>query len=161
VDTEEGDDDAKDEIECDEELVERARLAREEAIHQSCERDGERIHARGGSNEDPLPEVRVGVFPVFEAGFRPRVGKVDEKDEADEDEDSRSERRDPVAPENEEAIGNEPGDEDEEQPNDNFGAPPPTQECQWVYRGRLVQGLRLPVLDGGALRLRILDADEE
>jgi len=138
VDAEEGDNDAEDEIECDEELVERARLAREEAIHQSRERDGERIHARGRSNEDPLPEIRVGVFPVFEASFCPRVGKVDEKDEADEDEDSRSERRDPVAPENEEAVGNEPGDEDEKQPGDHFRAPPPMQECQRMYLGQIV-----------------------
>jgi len=59
VDAEDGNNDAKDEIECNEELVERARLAREEAIHQSRECDGERIHARGRSDEDPLPEIRV------------------------------------------------------------------------------------------------------
>jgi len=33
----------------------------------------------------------TGVFPVFETGFRPRVGKVDEKDQTDENEDGGSE----------------------------------------------------------------------
>ena len=92
VDAEDGDNDAEDEIECDEELVERARLASEEAIHQSRERDGEGIHARSRSDEDPLPEIRVRVFPVFETSFCPRVGKVDKKDETDENKDGGPER---------------------------------------------------------------------
>lgn len=50
VDAEDGNNDAEDEIKCDKELIERARLAREEAIHQSRERDGEGIHARGRSD---------------------------------------------------------------------------------------------------------------
>ena len=130
MDTEDGDDDAEDQIKCDKELVERARLAREEAIHQSRERDGEGIHARGRSNEDPLPEIGVGVFPVFEAGFCPRVGKVDEQNQTDENEDGGSERCDPVAPKDKEAVRDEPGDQDQDQPGDNLRAPPPVQECQ-------------------------------
>ncbi len=137
VDAEDGDNDTEDEIECDKELVERARLAREEAIHQPRERDGESIHARGRSDEDPLPEIRVGVFPVFEAGFCPRVGKVDKQNETNENEDGGSERCNPVAPEDKEAVRDEPGDEDEEQPGDNLRAPPPAQEYQWIYLGRM------------------------
>jgi len=75
MDAEDGNNDAEDEIECNKELVEHARPASEEAIHQSRECDGERIHARGRSDEDPPLEIRVGVFPVFETRFRPRVGK--------------------------------------------------------------------------------------
>jgi hypothetical protein len=134
---EDGNNDAKDEIECNEELVEGARLARKEAIHEPRERDGKRIHARSGSDEDPLPDIRVGVLPVFEASLCPRVGKVDEKDEADENEDGGSERCDPVTPEDEKSVGDKPGDEYEEQPGNNFRAPPPTQECQWIHIGQV------------------------
>jgi len=63
VDAEDGNNDAEDEVDCNEGLVERARLASEEAIHQSRECNGERIreriHARGRSDEDPLPEIRA------------------------------------------------------------------------------------------------------
>jgi hypothetical protein len=124
---EDGNNDAKDEIEYNEELVEGARLAREEPIHEPRERDGECIHARSGSDEDPLPDIRIG---VLQASLCPRVGKVDEKDETNEDEDGGSERCDPVTPEDEKSVGDKPGDEYEEQPGNNFRAPPPTQEFQ-------------------------------
>jgi len=107
VDAEDGNNDEEDEIECNEELVEHVRLAREEAIHQSREHR----HARGRSDDDPLPEIRVGVFPVFETGFHPRVGTVDEKDQTDEKEDGGSEGCDQVVPEDEEAVRDEPGDD--------------------------------------------------
>ena len=55
------------------------------------------------------------------------MGKVDKKHETDEYEDSCSKGCDPIAPEDEEAVGNEPGDENEDQPGDNFGTPPPMQ----------------------------------
>ena len=45
-DAEDGNDDAEDEVERDEELVERARLAREEAVHQSREHYGNWVHSR-------------------------------------------------------------------------------------------------------------------
>ena len=60
-----GNDDAEDKVEHNEELVERARLAREEAVHESRERNGNCVHSRGWADEDPLPEVRLGVFPIF------------------------------------------------------------------------------------------------
>ena len=53
------------------ELVEGARLAREEAVHDPRKRDRECIHARRWSNEGPLPDFRFRVFPVFEADFCP------------------------------------------------------------------------------------------
>jgi len=42
------------------------------------------------------------------------VGKIDEKDETDENEDGGSEGCDPVAPEDGETVRDEPGDEDKE-----------------------------------------------
>ena len=58
------------------------------------------------------------------------MGKVDEEDETDENKDGCSKRCDPVAPKDEEAVRDEPGNENEEQPGGNFGAPPPVHECQ-------------------------------
>ena len=42
------------------------------------------VRPRRRPDEDPLPVIRVGAFPVLEAGLRPRVGKVDEEDGRDE-----------------------------------------------------------------------------
>jgi hypothetical protein len=72
-----------------------------------------------------------------------------------------SERCDPVAPEDAEAVRNELGDKDEEQSGDDFGPPPPTEEYQRMYPGQKIWWLSVPVLDGGGLGPRILDADQE
>lgn len=78
---------AEREVEGDEEAVERAPGRGEERVEHAGERDRGDVHARRGADEDPLPEVRVGLFPVLEAGFGPGVREVDEEDKTEEDED--------------------------------------------------------------------------
>jgi len=84
VHAEGGGEDTEEHVGCGDELIERARLPREEAVHQPRERGRERVRPRHRPDEDPLPDIRVGVFLVLEAGLRSRVGKVDEEDETDE-----------------------------------------------------------------------------
>jgi hypothetical protein len=38
------------------------------------------VLGEGRTDQDPLPQWGVGLFPPFEAGLGPRVGKVDEED---------------------------------------------------------------------------------
>ena len=80
-------DDAQRQVERDEEAVQRAARAREERVEDARDRDRGGVHACGRADEDPLPEVRVGVLPVLEAGLGPGMREVDEEDEAEEDED--------------------------------------------------------------------------
>lgn len=77
VDARDGDDDAQREVHRDEEAVECAAGAGEEPVQQSRKCDARGVHGRGGADENPLPEIRARVFPVFQAGFGPRVREVD------------------------------------------------------------------------------------
>jgi hypothetical protein len=52
------------------------------------------------------------------------VRHVDEEDETEEDEDAGADEGDVVTPEDEEAVGDEEGERDEDEPEEDFGAPP-------------------------------------
>ncbi len=121
---------AEREVERDEEAVKRAPGRGKERVEHAGERDRGDVHARGGADEDPLPEVRVGLFPVLEAGLSPRVREVDEEDEAEEDEDGSTDHRDVVAPEHEEAVRDEERHDDQNKPEEGFGTPP-SAICQY------------------------------
>jgi hypothetical protein len=56
------------------------------------------------------------------------VGEVDEEDEAEEDEEGGADEGDVVAPEDEEAIWNEEGDNEKNKPDEYFGTPPATRK---------------------------------
>lgn len=50
--------------------------------------------------------------------------EVDEEDETEEDEYCGTDKRDVVAPEDEEAVGDEEGYDDKNEPKEDFRAPP-------------------------------------
>lgn len=125
------DEHAEREVEGDEELVERAAVAGEERVEHARERDRRGVRAGRRADQDPLPRVRARrrVLPFVEARFGPRVSEVDEEDEAEEDEERRANERDVVAPEHEEAIRDEEGSGDEDEPKQDLRAPPAVLNC--------------------------------
>jgi hypothetical protein len=69
MDTHNGDDKAKGEVEGYKELIEGASGTSKERIEETSESYRERIHQCRRSNEDPLPEIGGRIFPIFDAGF--------------------------------------------------------------------------------------------
>ena len=124
MNTHDCDDDAEGEVEGDEEAVERAPGPGEEGVEDTGERDCGGVHARSRADENPLPEVRVGLFPVLKASLRPGVREVNEEDEAEEDEYGCAYHGDIVAPEHEEAVRDEERHDDQDDPEQNLGTPP-------------------------------------
>jgi hypothetical protein len=119
------DEHAEREVEGDEEAVERAPARREVRIEDAGESNRADVRARGAADEDPLPHVAVTVLPVVEARLRPRVRKVDEENEAEEDEDCGTDQCNVIAPDHEEAVGDDEGDAQEGKPEENLRSPPP------------------------------------
>lgn len=108
VDAYESDEDAQGEVERNEELVECAASACEKDVEEYGEDDRRGVETDSGTDEEELPEPRViGCrVDVVEAGFGPRVGKVDKEDEAEDDEKCSANERKVVAPKDEKAVGN-------------------------------------------------------
>lgn len=125
VHAQDGGDETEGEVEGDEETVERAPRTGKERIQDAGESNRRGVHARGGTDEDPLPEVRVGLLPVLETSLRPGVREVDEEDKTEQDEDGRADECDIVPPEHEEAVRDEEGYDKEDEPEEDFRAPPP------------------------------------
>jgi len=66
-----GDDDAEGKVEGYKELIESASRTSEERVEETSKSYCERIHYCRGPDEDPLPKIGSGIFPVFEASFGP------------------------------------------------------------------------------------------
>lgn len=137
MDAQDRDYEAQREVERDEEPVERAPRAREEAVQQPRQRYGKGVHGCRRPDENPLPEVRRRVLPVLDAHLRPGVRKVDEEDQAEEDEYGGADEGDVVAPEDEEAVWDEEGDGDEDEPDECLWTPPSVLDLSPLLLGRL------------------------
>jgi hypothetical protein len=96
----------------------------EEDVLEDYEDDRDDVQSEGRRDEGPLPPGRVRLLPLLEARLGPRVGKVNEEDQAEEDEESGSGERDVGGVEDEEGVGDGEGGEDEDDPDSNFRAPP-------------------------------------
>lgn len=124
VHTEHSDRHTQRQVDRDEHTVERAPGPREEGVEEAGEGEGGDVGGGGGENKDPLPSVGGGALPLFDAGFGPGVGEVDEEDEAEEDKEGGADEGDIVAPEDEEAVWDEEGGGHEDKPEEHFRAPP-------------------------------------
>lgn len=123
-------------------LVHRAAGAGKEYVHKDRESDGANVHAEGAAKEDPAPDLRVGFFDLFEAGLGPGVCEVDEKDEAEEQEEHGADQSKVVAPDEEETLGDKESGDDQEQPGDDLWSP-------------------VPVLNSGTAVTSVIDAEED
>jgi hypothetical protein len=79
-------DDRQDEVGRDEEGVGLAVAAAKEDEEDDSKGNREDEGAKGRANEDELPDGRVGVLPARQERLGERVGKVDEKEKAEQDE---------------------------------------------------------------------------
>ena len=126
VDTEEGNDDGKGKIKRDEKLVECAARACEVRVQHASHGKGCHIHARGRTDENPLPEIGIaGILPILETSLRPGVSEVHQEDQPEKDEESRADERDVVSPEHKKAIWDEERYDDKHKPEQGL-RPPPT-----------------------------------
>jgi hypothetical protein len=124
ADSEDGNNDSEDQVGGDEERVEPASATREKDVQDDGERNSGDEEPERRSDEDELPEIRIGLFPILEAGFGPGMGKVDEEDETDEDEEAGADGRDVGTVGHEEFVGDEEGEEGEEEVETDLDAPP-------------------------------------
>jgi hypothetical protein len=86
------------------------------------------------------------------------VSEVHKENKAQEDEDSCSYKRYVVAPEHEEAIRNEEGDDDQDKPQENLW-PPPTVSTSSVKFGICIN-VCAPILYSSSLVSSVLDANK-
>jgi hypothetical protein len=158
VNAEYGYDDGEGKVEWDEEAVECAtrtcKVPIEHAGHGQCCS----IHARGRTDENPLPEIGViGVLPVLETCLWPGMGEVYEKDQAKDDEDGGADEGNVVSPEYKETIGDEERYDNEYKPKQDLRSPPTailwTKTLAWFR-------YHSPILDGCAFVTSIANAKE-
>lgn len=116
--------DTEREVERDEEAIECASGSGKEGVEDTGERDRCGVHSRCRADENPLPKVRIRLFPVLKTCLRPRVREVDEENEAEEDEYRGTNEGDIVAPEHEKAVRDEEGYGDQDEPEEDLGTPP-------------------------------------
>ena len=85
--------------------------------------------------------------------------EVDKENETKKDEHSGADHGDVVAPEHEETIRDEEGEDDKDEPEQHFRTPPSSQAFRTL--ALLVHVLcHSPVLDSSSLVFRIFDSDE-
>lgn len=89
------------------------------------------------------------------------MGKVDEEDEAEEDEDGGADEGDIITPYHEEVIWDEERDYDEDEPNKDFRAPPSVKKrlMSDIWTRSCFQK-HAPVLNGSPLIPRMLHSNQ-
>ena len=98
---------------------------------------GERgdIHSQRRSDQETPPGLRVLAFNFLKTVFCPSVRKVDEENQPQEKEEHGTSQSYVIAPEHEEALGDEERQDHECQPYDNFGAPKAVLKCRTPILG--------------------------
>ena len=110
-------------------------------VHDDCHGERGQVHEQGRTNEHGSPHARLGCLDPLLAVLGPVVGQIDEQNQANEQEETGSNHGKVVAPDDEERVGDEEGEDDHADPSKNLGAPE-------------------AVLDLGAAILGGADADE-
>lgn len=81
-----GENEREDKVDSNEGRVGRALSSAEEDVQQHSQSEGDNESSKGGADENELPHGRVGVLPLLEEGLGERVRKVDQQQEAEQDE---------------------------------------------------------------------------
>jgi len=119
-----GDADQEEEVDGDGGLVHGAARGGEEDVHYDCHSDGGHVHAGCAAHKDVAPGGRGGVvFNLGETVFCQCVGKIDEENQAEKEEEHGACKCDVVTPGNEEGVRDEKGDDDERDPSNDLGSP--------------------------------------
>lgn len=129
-------------VDSDGSLVHGASRAGEEDVHDDCHDNGSKIHGQGRTDQERLPELGVSVLDLLQTVLSPTMSQVDQENETKKQEQDSADQSDIVAPDDEEAIRNQEGNDNETDPGDQLGSPE-------------------AVLNSRSLVACVLDADEQ
>jgi hypothetical protein len=104
-------------------LVHRAVRLGEEDVHDNGDGNATQVHAKSRTNKETTPELRVGVFNLLDAVFGPGMRKVDQQNQAQEQEQDGAAKRNVVAPDFKEGVRDQECKDYQAQPCDNLRSP--------------------------------------
>lgn len=121
------DEEQEDQIDGNRGLIHLAAVASEEYVHDSCHGEGSEIHKDCAADEEETPELggwaSAVILDLLEAVLGPVVGKVDQQDQPEKEEEHGAEESNVVAPCDEKGVGNEKGCYNQADPANQFGTP--------------------------------------
>ena len=104
-------------------LVHRAIRLGEEDVHDDCDSNAAQVRSQGRADEKATPELGIGILNLLDAVFSPGVCKVHEQDQAQEQEQHGTAESDIIAPDFEESVRNQEGEDDKAQPRNDLRSP--------------------------------------
>ena len=106
-----------------------------EDVHDDGDRDAAQVHSESRADQKSTPKLRICVFDLLNAVFRPCMREIHQQDQAEKQEQDGSTKCDIVAPDFEESVRYQESEDYQAQPCDDLRSPESILDrCTAVFR---------------------------